>query len=187
MIVYWSGFSSLVGVVAAVLIGLPIYTLSQAPRQGKMSLAKGFVVGVPFAAAWVVTQYFGPLGQDTLPFWLFWTLSAVEVVVFTAFVWLLSNGKGRREAKAAWWVLFLTLALYGLSYYGTYGPLDNPVIPFPWDNVVALAIGLAAYYWGVASGYQTEEMKRIADSGTGIIAEEEADAEQESASEPAET
>lgn len=187
MIVYWSGFSSLVGVVAAVLIGLPIYTLSQAPRQGKMSLAKGFVVGVPFAAAWVVTQYFGPLGQDTLPFWLFWTLSAIEVVVFTAFVWLLSNGKGRREVKAAWWVLFLTLALYGLSYYGTYGPLDNPVIPFPWDNVVALAIGLAAYYWGVASGYQTEEMKRIADSGTGIIAEEEPDAEQESASDPAET
>ena len=188
MIVYWSGFGTLRGVVAAVLIGLPIYTLSQAPRRGKMSFAKGLAVGVPFAAIWVATQYFGPMGQDALPFWLFWILSVAEVLAFTALVWFLSNDEGRREVNAAWWLLFLTLALYGLSYYGTYGPEGvDPLVPFPWDNFVAVALGLIAYYWGVSSGYQTQEMKRIADSGTGIIEDVEPDIKESSASEAADT
>lgn len=177
MIFYWSGFGSLRGVVAAVMIGLPIYTLFQAPRRGKMSLAKGLMVGGPFFVARSVTQYFGPVGRDSIPFLPFWALCVAEVFAFTALVWLLSNAGGRREVNATWWMLFLAMALYLLSYYGTYGPEGiGPLVPFPWDNLVAVALGLVAYYWGVASGYQTAEMKRIADSGTGVVAEERAEA-----------
>ncbi|MCA3747802.1 MAG: hypothetical protein IN808_01495, partial [Rubrobacter sp.] len=35
--------------------------------------------------------------------------------------------------------------------------------------LIALGIGLVAYYWGVASGYETEEMRSINESGTGLI------------------
>ena len=190
MIFYWSGFGSLKGVIAAVMIGLPVYTLFQAPRRGKMSLSKGLTIGIPFFVAWAVTQYFGPVGQDVIPFLPFWALCAAEVFAFTVLVYVLSNEEGRREVNAAWWMLFLAFSLYLLSYYGTYGPDGvDPLVPFPWDNVVAVALGLVAYYWGVASGYQTAEMKRIADSGTGVIAQDEPDeaAEAEPASKPAGT
>lgn len=174
MIFYWAGFSELSGVVAAVLIGLPLYTFFQGPIRGRISRINGLLIGIPYAVIWIVTQYFGPLGQDAMPFLLYWVLSAIEVLAFTALVRFLANAEGKREVNAAWWVLFMVLALYLLSYYGSYGEAKS--IPFPWDNLIAVVIGLIAYYWGVASGYQTEEIKEIVDRGTGLLHADEEEA-----------
>lgn len=114
------------------------------------------------------------MNKDALSFPVYWVLSAAEVVIFVAAVWLVSREEGKREARAAWWVVFFGLILYLLSYYGKYGAHpDNPPIPFPWDNVIAAAIGLISFYWAVASGYRTEEMREIAETGTGLVPEEE--------------
>ncbi|ABG05713.1 amino acid permease-associated region [Rubrobacter xylanophilus DSM 9941] len=171
MIFYWAGYETLRGVVAAVLIGLALYAFFQGPRRNRISYPVGLALGIPFAVVWLATQYFGPapLGNGALPFFAYWVLCVAEVVGFVGLVWLFASDRGRREVKAAWWVLFLALALYLLSYYGTYGPLENPPVPFPWDNLIALAVGLVAYYWGVASGYETEEMRSINESGTGLV------------------
>lgn len=174
MIFYWEGFSGLRGVVATVLFGLSLYVLFQGPARGRISRSAGLLIGIPYAVIWIITQYFGPLGADALPFLLYWAFSAVEVVAFSALVWWFANGEGKREVNAAWWVQFLVLALYLLSYYGEYNATrENPLFPFPWGNLIAVVIGLLAYYWGVASGYQTEEMKSINDSGTGLVPTEE--------------
>lgn len=173
MIFYWEGFEGLRGVVAAVLIGLPLYTFLQGPSRNRISRGTGLLIGIPYFALWFITQYFGPLGQDSFPFLLYWVISAAEVLGFTGLVWLVTNQDGKREVNAAWWVLCMVLALYLLSYYGSYGTLDSPLLPYPWDNLVAAAIGLVAYFWGVASGYETEEMREINEAGTGILATEE--------------
>lgn len=171
MIFYWTGYHELQGVVAIVLFGLPLYALLQGPARGRLSRARGLMLGLPFFAVWGATQWFGPepLGAGTLGFPLYWLLSAVEVIGFSALVAWLADDEGKREVNAAWWVVFLALALYLLSYYGSYGPLEQPLLVFPWDNLIALAISLIAYYWGVASGYLTEEMRYIVESGSGAV------------------
>jgi len=171
MIFYWAGFSVLEGVVPAILVALPLYAFFQATRRGLLSLPTGLALGVPFLAILIATQYFGPLVRDSLPFPLFWALTAGEVLAFTGLVWLMSGPVGRREINSAWWILFMTLALYLLSYYGAYG--EEVLVPFPYDSLIAVVIGLVSYYWGVASGYQTEEMRQIAASGSGLVSEEE--------------
>ena len=68
------------------------------------------------------------------------TTTAQKTTVFTALVWFPSNAGGKREVKSSWWVLFMALTLYLLSYY-----------------------------WAVASGHQTAEMKELEDSGNSMI------------------
>ncbi|WP_273846440.1 APC family permease [Rubrobacter calidifluminis] len=175
MIFYWAGFDNLRGVIASVLVGLCLYTFIQGPVRGRFSRNVGLAIGVPYLIIFAATQYFGPLFSNSLPFLLYWALTAAEVLAFAGLVWRFTNQK--REVHAAWWVLFMMFATYLLSYYGSYGPLKTPLVPFPWDNLIAVVIGLISYYWGVAAGYQTEEMKEIAESGTGLVTPEEEEME----------
>ncbi len=172
MIMYWSGFGTLTRVIAAVFIGLCLYTWFHARNEGWMRQGPALALGLAFLVVFFVTQYFGPINKNTLPFVLFWALISAEIVAYALAAYFLSNAEGRRAVNAGWWFLFLTLGLYLLSYFGAYSVFKHAPIPFPWDNLIAIAIGLVAYYWGVASGYQTEEMRRIDESGTGIVPEE---------------
>ncbi|MBX6764001.1 MAG: APC family permease [Rubrobacteraceae bacterium] len=176
MIFYWAGFDSLKGVVASVLIGLCLYAFFQAPARGRFSSGTGLAIGIPYLAIFAATQYFGPLFANSMPFLLYWALTSAEVLGFAGLVWRVTSHK--REVHAAWWLMFMVLTLYLLSYYGSYGDLKSPLIPFPWDNLIALGIGLISYYWGVASGYQTEEMKELNESGTGLVTPEEEEMEE---------
>ena len=180
MIFYWSGFSSLKGVIPAVLTGLAVYTFFQAPARNRMSRGMGLAIGIPFLVIWLVTQYFGPVGQDSLPFLVYFFLSLAEVLVFIGVVYVVSTDEGKREVNAAWWVIFMTFALFLLSYYGSYNSDvfgNNPPIAFPWDNLIAAVIGIISYYWGVASGFETQDIKDIKATGSGLVPE--ADEEEE--------
>ncbi|WP_245645256.1 APC family permease [Pseudonocardia acaciae] len=159
MILYWSGYEVLNGVVATVLVALPVYALYQGRRQGRLADGAAKATGVAFLVCWAATQVAGPLGTGVLPFPAFWGLVAAEVAAFTALMWRAATPEGRRELGAASWAVVLLLALYLLSYYGAYGGLDSPVLPFPWDSAVALVLGLGCYYWAVASGYATAELR----------------------------
>ncbi len=162
MIVYWSGFSTLVYVVAAVFVGLPLYTVFYAPRRGWMNATAGWVLGIVFLVAWIVTQYEGEMGHHaSWGFPLYFGLVLAEVLLFTAIAWALSGPDGKRSVVSGLWFLFLVMGLFLLSYYGGYGPLTKPPLAFPVDNLVALVIGLVSFYWGVASGFRTEEIQAI--------------------------
>jgi amino acid transporter len=163
MIFYWAGYDVLTYVFAAVFLGLPIYTWVHAPRRGYQSARAGTLIGVPFLAAWVVIEYFGDISRKSLPHGLYFALLSAAVLVYTGLVYLVSNEDGRFPIRRSGWVLFLLLGTYVLSYYGTYGPLDNP--PVPYDNLVALGVGIVAYYWAVASGYETAEIREITQGG----------------------
>jgi hypothetical protein len=100
-------------------------------------------------------------------------VSAAEIVAFTVLCWVLSRPTGRREVWRAAWIEFLILGSFILSYYGAYGPLPKPAIAFPFDDLIALGIGLVTYYWAVAAGFVTEEIRAIVEKGTGVVEEEE--------------
>jgi hypothetical protein len=53
-------------------------------------------------------------------------------------------------------VIFTVLPL---SFFGQFGVFKTPIIPFPWDTIIAILIGLAIHIWGARSAFMTEDLK----------------------------
>jgi hypothetical protein len=51
-----------------------------------------------------------------------------------------------------------SVVLVILSYFGSYG---LGYVPFPIDFAVIVVAAALFYYWGVRSGYETIELKRL--------------------------
>lgn len=177
LIVYWSGFSTLVNVVAAVFVAMPLFVWFYAPTRAWLSRTTGAVLGIVFLVAWVLTQAWGgwvlapsskPLA-DHPAILAYFALMAVEVIVFALVLRFAGSPAARQAVDRTWWFIFLVGASLVLSYYGAFGPLKTPTIAFPYDQIVAIVIGLVAFAWGVASGYATDEIREILASGSGVV------------------
>ena len=185
MIVYWSNFEVLAIVFAAVFVALPIFSSYYAPNKGWIKPAYGVILGVVFLVLWIIVERWGqwalvasPLTLPHPAFPVFYFTTIVLVAGFTGVLYYLCNAEGRQAVSSTWWLIYLLLAMYCISYYGAYGPaaLINPSkpsgIPFPADLLVVIMVGLLAYGWAVHSGYETEDIKAIVDSGTAVITDD---------------
>jgi amino acid transporter len=172
LILYWAGFSTLANVFTATFIGLPLFSWYYAWRRGWMSPVSSVVLGAVFMALWIWIAHAGgwvltTSGGQRPGGWGFWTYFiafAVVLLGFCAIMWALCNGEGRKHIEASGWLLWLLLATLPISYFGFFGPLKNPPLGFPWGTLLELVLGLTAYYWGVRSGFETEEIRDIVDS-----------------------
>ncbi len=64
------------------------------------------------------------------------------------------------------WIVVFSILLTALSYLGSYGV---NIIPLPLDFVAVGILSLVCFYWGVRSGYQTEQLNRVLrEESTGI-------------------
>ena len=167
-IVYWSGTTTLTFIVAAVFIGLPLFTWFYAPQKLGLNRAYGVILGLLFLAAWVVTNYFGPLGTtNSIGFVEYFALEAVEVAAFIIALYYGVNEASKQEVLAGNWVITLIFGVYFLSYLGPFGPNGNsPVLMFPWDNLVVGMFGFGMYAWAVSSGISTPEIESIVEEAT---------------------
>ncbi|MFG2805861.1 APC family permease [Streptomyces sp. DT199] len=161
MVVYWSGFEVLCGVVASFFVAVTLYAAIQAPSQKRLPLRAGVPLGCGFLAAWVPLQFLGPLGRDTMPFPLFWCLCVALLAATVVAMRGAADAEGRAEIDATWWLLALVMALFLLSRYGAYGPRPTPALGFPYDSAVAVVIGLTGYYWARRSGYRTPDLRAL--------------------------
>jgi amino acid transporter len=161
MVVYWAGFEVLRGVVASLFVAIGLYALVQAPAQGRLTPRKGASVGIGFLVCWITLQVFGPLGKNALPFPVFWSACCVLIAVSLAVLWSAMGNEGRKEIASAWWVVALVMALYLLSFYGSYGSAPAILIKFPYDSALAVLLGLAAYSCAVRAGYQTPDLRAL--------------------------
>ncbi len=73
-------------------------------------------------------------------------------------VYLSSDPKGKLHIRAGLWVFGLLISAYVLSFLGSYGVLESPVLPFPLDTIAALLISIPLFWWGVKSGIPTDEL-----------------------------
>jgi amino acid transporter len=172
MVVYWSGYATLVQVYAAVFLGLPIFVWYYARQKGwfatsaKMWLAQ--LMSVVFLGTWCYIQYGGgwllrisPPAPNAWGFWTYFLAMLADVLFFCGALWLLSGAEGRKHVNHGWWFIGAMWALLPVSYYGVYGPETKPALAFPYDTLIALAIGIVAFVLAVASGYSTDELKEI--------------------------
>ncbi len=176
-VVYWSTFNTLVEVMTFVFISIVLYLMYYAPAKGFLAPSQGLTLGLVFMAAWVWIAAKGGwvLRTGTLPvhgswtFGTYFTAFALALVLVTAATWLLSNEAGRKHVQASWWFIFFSISLFLLSYYGSLGVnLENskiaPTVRFPWDYLVAAAIGLISFFWAVHSSFETEELHELHES-----------------------
>ncbi|MGH7912856.1 MAG: amino acid permease, partial [Candidatus Dormibacteraceae bacterium] len=177
LLVYWSGYTTVVVVVAAALIVLPAWSALFAPAKGWMDQRVGIVMGILYLAAWIAIQAWGgwflapatkPL-SDHPPFGLYIGAMAVAVAIFMLLCYLFSSARGRTEVWRSAWLLFFILGVLPISYFGAYGPLPKPWIPFPWDSVAAIVLGLIVYFWGTATGFATELVQEVNARGSGVV------------------
>jgi amino acid transporter len=161
IIMYWAGFETLVNFFTAVILGACVYTFYYAPNKGWMSRRAGIVSGAVFFVVWIFVANRGgwvmapPSGQRPDHWPIGWYLTAFWVVplAYAAAIWLLSNKRGRTDVIRSVWLLLMMTATVTLSYFGEYGPRAHK-LGFPWGTLIEIGIGLAVYYWAVASGYR---------------------------------
>jgi amino acid transporter len=178
MVVYWSGYATLVQVYAAVFLGLPIFVWYYARQKGwfetptKMWLAQA--MSLVFLGTWIYIQYGGgwllrvaPPATNAWGFLTYFFAMLADVLFFCAALWLLSSAEGRKHVNHGWWFIVSMWAVLPVSYYGAYGPESKPPLAFPWDTVIALGIGVVAFVLAVVSGFDTDELKEIVAASKG--------------------
>lgn len=169
LIVYWSGYTTLVNLLAAMFIGLPVYTAYTALRRGWIKPVPAWAITVVFLGAWIYINDSGgwilsaASGQrpGSWGFGLYDIAFSAAVLFFCVAAWLTSNAEGRRHVARGMWLIILLLATFPLSYYGEFGPLKPPPIAFPYGSLIEIGLAVATYYWSVASGFATEEIDDI--------------------------
>ncbi|MBB2890991.1 APC family permease [Flexivirga oryzae] len=172
MILYWAGFSTLVNVFTATFIGLPIFAWYYAWHEEWVPKVPAMVLGVAFFVVWVwlaieggwVLTSDGGQRAGGWGFWPYFIAFAAALIIFSALLWVFSNSTGRLHIERTAWLLWLLLGTLVVSYYGVYGPLQDPSLGFPWGSLIELVLGITAYLWGVRSGFATDEMKDIVES-----------------------
>src|SRR5579875_348002 len=172
MIVYWSGYSTLAEVYGTVFIGLPIFVWYFAPVKGWFATQTqqwlAIVMSLVYLGAWIYIQDMGgwllrvsPPAKGSWGFGAYDIAQSADILFFCAAMWLLANSGGRKHMTRGMWLVITLLAIYPLSYYGQFGALKTPAIAFPWDTLIAVGVGIVAYYWAVVSGFNTEELQEL--------------------------
>ncbi|MGC9071752.1 MAG: APC family permease [Acidilobus sp.] len=189
LIVYWSTFSILWGVVALILAGLPLFYIYTLPNRFGIKRSTGIALGVLYWIVLGVTTYFllyqGVIQETkalltqsavppfsvvlskTVPDFVIWIIVNLAITVgFTLAVADSATEEARVHIKGGWWVIAATFAGLIISFLGPYGPYAPYVssyvlIPFPWDTVTAAAVSIILYVYAIMSGTLTKDLEVV--------------------------
>ncbi len=172
LIPYWSGFTTLYYVFSALFIGVPIFWMYYAVKELGMNRNLGIGIGVAQLLANIGLAYFGYINiitassattGDLIRSFILYFLGFLGMLIIPTIVgYTTVNNKGRQYIKSGFWVIFLILVTYVISFFGGFGPLGTSApIPFPYDTIVMAIVGLAFYFFAVYSGFRTDEIERI--------------------------
>lgn len=176
LIVYWSTFSVYWLASVFILIGVSLYYMMVAPSRFGVNRSHGIIAGIVYwiilgLSTWLLAYPVGKylLASKTAP------LTATNVALLVGFVivniaaivglteWLKRemNEEGRAHTNAGYWVIAVIFTAYILTFLGQYGPFSTPIIPFPWDTVAAILVGLALFFYSVYSGVFTRDLEVV--------------------------
>ncbi|MGH9069392.1 MAG: APC family permease [Acidimicrobiales bacterium] len=186
LLVFWTVFGTLANIYGAVFLGLPLFAwyyvvqrdwVRPMPfmREGQAKAVPAYVLGLVYLGGWGYLSYKGGwVLRVVAPHpgsWSFGTYDialSAAVIFFCVALWAISKAEGRKQVTHTAWLIFLLLAMFPLNYFtAAVGPLKNPPLEFRWGTLIAVGVGLIAYYWGVQSGFMTDELRQIVESARG--------------------
>ena len=146
-------------------------------RKEAESLKRPFKL--PFATILAPIAF---VGATLIVYWSGWpTIPYLAIGIFLGIVVYLiilashkvENVFTKDNIKAGWWVPAYILVLTLLSYLGEGDYGGTNTLPYPYDFVVVIIVAIIFYLISIKSGYRTDEIKDIIDSGTQYIEEED--------------
>jgi len=124
------------------------------------------------------------VGATLIVYWSGWPLVAylviailIGLIVYAAFY---LAGKSAinifsgKHFKGGAWLLAYMGAITLLSYFGEKAYGGTGLIPLPWDFLVMILVAIGFYFWSVYSGFKTDEITEIIESGMQYLPSEEA-------------
>ncbi|MEM0139465.1 MAG: APC family permease [Ferroplasma sp.] len=131
---------------------------------------------LPFASILAPIAF---VGATLIVYWSGWpTIPILAIAIFLGiaiYLIFLSTHKVENvftmeNIKAGWWVPVFILSLTLLSYLGEadYGGIN--ILPYPLDFVVVIIMAIMFYLISINSGFRTEEIQDIIESGEQYIA-----------------
>ena len=175
LIVYWSTFDILWGVIVFILAGLPIFYMYVMPTKFNVSKTKGIIVGIIYWIVLALTTYFMLYEPIIVPYeksGKLPLLSHYAVLFLSYYVIILALTVGltlwlsrdipddqRTHIKAGWWIVATLFTVLPLSFFGQFGVFANPPIPWPYDTIIAIIIGMLIHVYGARSAFLTPDLK----------------------------
>ncbi|WP_143701235.1 APC family permease [Vulcanisaeta thermophila] len=174
LILYWSTFDVLWGVVVFMLAGLPLFFIYVLPKLGA-SRSEGIIAGIIYWLALVLSTVFLLYYPVVVPyqklhglplntyyvgsFLSFYLIMLALTVGLTLFLSRKIPREARQHINAGWWVVAVIFTVLPLSFFGQFGYLAKPLIPFPYDTLIAIIMGVAIHLYAVRSAFMTEDLK----------------------------
>ncbi|MDP7975447.1 MAG: APC family permease [TACK group archaeon] len=179
LIVYWSTYYVFWFVFILIMGGMPMFFAYSAKKNYGSNQKLGYIVSASYLAVLALSSYFliyrpiisltgwptatsislVPATSSVLAdFVSYVALVASSLFLSLLAVYLSSNPKGKLHIRSGLWVFGLLMSAYVLSFLGSYGVLESPVLPFPLDTIAALLISIPLFWWGVKSGIPTDEL-----------------------------
>ena len=146
-------------------------------RREAESLKRPFKL--PFASILAPIAFVGATlivywsGWPTVPYLAIGIFFGILVYLVILATHKVENVFTKDNIKAGWWVPGYILVLALLSYLGEAGYGGTNTLPYPYDFVVVIIVAIIFYLISIKSGYRTDEIKDIIDSGTQYIEEED--------------
>ncbi|WDL98555.1 APC family permease [Alicyclobacillus sp. ALC3] len=148
------GILSSVGVMSYALSGVSVAVLRRTtPTTDRPFSLKGHIRWIGPVAFIVGTLIFYWSGWPLV--WQVDAINAGGAVIY--FIYRRVNKLSIADVKAGLWFAIYMVILGVMSYIGSFGK-GRGWLPFPLDTVVVIVIGLIFYYWGVASGFRTQDV-----------------------------
>ncbi len=144
----------------------------QLKRPFKLPYAK-ILAPIAFVGATLIVYW---SGWPTVPYLAIGIFAGLVVYLILLATGKVTNVFTMQNIKSGYWVPLYILVLVVLSYLGEKGYGGTGTLPYPFDFVVVILVAIIFYLLSVYSGYKTEEISDIIESGTQYITEEESTA-----------
>jgi amino acid transporter len=83
----------------------------------------------------------------------------------------LNEHKPMLDWHAAGWLPAYLVGMGVIVYISSFGPMDDPVLPFLWDMLVTVVFSFAIFYWAISVCLSTEKINEMMDEV--VLPEEE--------------
>jgi len=147
----WGGMIAAV-TSANVLTYMPGPVSAAVFRKRLPNLKRPFVL-----PAFAIISPLAFIASTLLIYWSSWgvneLLLPVLMIAWVGYALFAKNDQGQGDVKRAVWLLAYYVALFILSYVGSFGGKDY--ISSPVDIIILVIIALVTYFWGIASSYET--------------------------------
>ncbi len=138
-------------------------------RPFKLPYAK-VLAPIAFVGATLIVYW---SGWPTVPYLAIGIFLGIVVYLILLGTHKVTNVFTSQNIKSGYWVPLYILVLVVLSYLGEKGYGGTGTLPYPYDFVVVILVAIIFYLLSVHSGYKTEEISDIIESGTQYIIEDE--------------